>query len=352
MDDNELDLTLRQFYAEVQNKSGEDYSRSALLGFRYTIERHLNGPPFNRGLKLSKNPAFARSNQMLDARLKKLKRDGKEDVNHKPPIEKEDLQKLKSGTVLLPSNPLGLLRNVWFHSSLYWCRRGREGLRSLTKTSFAFQTDGSGRRYATMSHEELTKNHPGGLKDIQSFEKLGRMYESSSTTDGYTSLQKYLSVLHPDCNALFQYPKRNWKPQDSVWFENRPLGVNKIGGMMKEISVEAGLSKRYTNHSIRATAITLWSEAGLPNRQIMAISGHRNESSLRSYNSRPSSEDLRQCSDVLTATISTTERNEVPQSREIVSHTSSNTSNQMIRNVDVGGMFSSCTIQNMQINLR
>ena len=73
--------------------------------------------------------------------------------------------------------------------------------------------------------------------------------------------------------------------------------------MMKEISQEAELSTVYTNHCVRATAITLWSQSGLENRQIMAISGHRNESSLRSYNSRPSVDQLRQCSDILSVAL-------------------------------------------------
>jgi len=68
---------------------------------------------------------------------------------------------------------------------------------------------------------------------------------------------------------------------------------------MKDISSAAGLSRVYTNHSVRATAIALWSTAGLTNREIMAISGHRNESSLKSYHSMPSPNQLRKCSDVL-----------------------------------------------------
>ena len=217
MDDEELDVTLRQFYEEARNKNGEHYGRSALLALRYVVERYLNVPPLNRGLKISKNPAFTHSNQMLDAKIKHLKQEGKENMSHKPAIEKEDLRKLKINSTLLPSNHLGLLRNVWFHTSLYWCRRGREGQRSLKKTSFVFEVDGSGRRFVTMDHDESTKNHPGGIGDIQSFEKLGRMYETNSATDGYSALQKYLAKLNPDCTALFQYPKRNWSEQDKVW---------------------------------------------------------------------------------------------------------------------------------------
>ena len=47
----------------------------------------------------------------------------------------------KADPGLSPSTPLGLLRNVWFHTTLYWCRKGREGQRRLTASSFTFMHD-------------------------------------------------------------------------------------------------------------------------------------------------------------------------------------------------------------------
>jgi len=76
-------------------------------------------------------------------------------------------------------------------------------------------------------------------------------------------------------------------------------GYQQAFNMMKDISSAAGLSRVYTKHSVRATAITFWSTAGLTNREIMAISGHRSESSLKSYHSMPSANQLRKCSDSL-----------------------------------------------------
>ena len=76
-------------------------------------------------------------------------------------------------------------------------------------------------------------------------------------------------------------------------------GVNILSTMMENISFEAGLSQIYTNHSFRATAINLWANSGLTNREIMAISGHRNESNVQSYHSIPSVKQLRICSEVL-----------------------------------------------------
>ena len=65
----------------------ELYSKSILLGFRHSFERYLNAPPLNRGLKLSSDPCFKRSNDMLNAQIINSKRQGKENVKHKPTIE-------------------------------------------------------------------------------------------------------------------------------------------------------------------------------------------------------------------------------------------------------------------------
>ena len=81
------------------------------------------------------------------------------------------IAKLKTSGVFDFTNPLSLLRSVWFHVVLYWCRRGREGQRNLPTNSFSFKVDSSGRRYVRMTHDESSKNHPGGLSDVPGSEK-------------------------------------------------------------------------------------------------------------------------------------------------------------------------------------
>ena len=103
-----MDTNLRRFYAEARNKSGEVYSKSTLLGFPQLVERYLNAPPLNKELKLSSDPRFKRSSEMLNAQVVNLERQGKENVKHKPAIENEDLVRLKSSQVLALSNPLAL----------------------------------------------------------------------------------------------------------------------------------------------------------------------------------------------------------------------------------------------------
>lgn len=53
---------------------------------------------------------------------------------------------------------------------------------------------------------------------------------------------------------------------------------------MKEIPLRAKLLKIYTNQSVRATSVTILDECGFEAQySIMCVSGHWNESSIRSY---------------------------------------------------------------------
>ena len=366
MTNKELDNYLRHFYAEARTKDGEPYSRSSLLGIRNAIERYLNNRPLNRGISITKGIDFQASNKLLQSQIKLNKRENKENTKHKPPMPEADLQKLKSSSAIRGYNPWGLLRNVWFHINLHLCRRRREGQRELTKQSFQFLMDESGREYVSMTHDEATKNHPGGIDDVSSVEKEARMYSTSDDQlfDGLNCLKMYLQKLNPRCEALFQYPKRAVTKEDQVWYDNKPLGVNKLPGMMKEISKLASLSKIYTNHSVRATAITLWSDRQVPSRHIMAISGHRSEASLRNYNARPSSEQLRACSDILSSALSgrpqqsqqprfpdavTSSNLLVPMNSTVVH--SRNTAQQFVKYQPqaLSSLFSNCHVNNVQV---
>ena len=136
-----------------------------------------------------------------------------------------------------------------------------------------------------------TKKQPktiklGGISDKPSNEKQTRLYFTGQFGDSFWCLKKYISLLNPKQEAFFQKPKPTISSDDAIWYENKLLGLNKLSTMMKEISL--GLSKTYTNHCVRATAITIWSDVEIPARHIMSISGHACEQSISSYNTRPS----------------------------------------------------------------
>lgn len=102
------------------------------------------------------------------------------------------------------------------------------------------------------------------------------------------SFENYISKLCPDLEALWQRPKASFDVGESTWYCKSPLGKNTLAGMMSEISHIALLSMAYTNHSIRATSITVMDVEGVTGRHIMKVSGHRSENSLKSYSNRVS----------------------------------------------------------------
>lgn len=107
------------------------------------------------------------------------------------------------------------------------------------------------------------------------------MYETGGPFCPVASFEKYIEHSNPNNEFLFLRPKK--KTDNEIWYDNMVVGERMLGNKMKEISTEAELSHIYTNHSIRATSITLLDKAGFEARHIMTVSGHRNESSIRSY---------------------------------------------------------------------
>ena len=308
MSPDQLDAILRRFYAEARSKLGDDYSKSTLLGFRHSIERYLNAPPLNKGLKLSSDPRFKRSNEMLNAKVVSLKRHGKENVKNKPAIETEDLVRLKSSQVMSPSNPLGLLRNVWFHVILFFCRRGREGQRNQLQVwsrSNAPKLRNNGAWWGIKKSPRWSWRHSEHEKVRQNVRN--RRYERR-----LQSLEALPHQVEPKVRSVF--------PMSSQELECRRQRLGWTRWRVKthhELIVESSeftslgwthwtpwwkiavKQHPYTNHSLRATAITLWSNAGIAHRHMMVIAGHRNEQSLAHYNTWPSTTQLRNCSDVL-----------------------------------------------------
>ena len=149
---DELNELLSKFYVEVRREKGEEYSKSGLLGLRYRIKRYFNEHvPSFQNIVTSKHPKFVKSDKVLNAVLKTMKRENKLMVVHKAVISKADLSKLGSSGALSSQSPLKLVRAVWFYISMYWCRRGPEGQCQLTANSFEIRNNGNGRKYAKMT---------------------------------------------------------------------------------------------------------------------------------------------------------------------------------------------------------
>jgi len=294
----ELAELLRQFYGALRTQKGEKYGRSALVNIRSGINRHLTSPPFNRCINIMRDVQFQAANQVLKGILRRLRLDGEDVTKHKEAISEGDMKKLYETKTLNNESALGLQRKVYLEVSLHFGRRGREGLRNLNKDSFVFKVDDKGREFVTLAFNELDKNHQVLMP--KELEKKQIMYsQPGDDMCPVLSLKKYISKLNPKCPCFFQRPREKMSPDDQTWFENKPLGVKSINSLMKSMSVDAGLSVQYTNHCVRATTATVLAKSGIDSRDVISVTGHKHESSLKSYIKAPTMDQRHTMSEIL-----------------------------------------------------
>ena len=228
------------------------------------------------------SPAFASSNKMFNSVLKKLKQLGMDKSEHYPPISATDLDKIHQPTAFNQNSPKELQQKVFFDIQYNFARRGGENLRALRKSAFKVKIDEDGYEFVESTYNEFRKQD----QTSKGPQPKPRMYGTNDETCPVQSFKKYISKLHPKCDDFYvkAIDRKDFSTENNtVWFTSKPLGPNKLADMMPSISLRLGLSIRYTNHSIRGAVVTTLSREGFEARQIMRVTAHHCESSLRSY---------------------------------------------------------------------
>ena len=85
-----------------------------------------------------------------------------------------------------------------------------------------------------------------------------------------------------DVFYLTPLPKKPIDPSQP-WYSTTPVGRNRLNVMQREMCQEAGLSGKFTNHSLRDYGATTLFQAGVPEKLIQQRTGHRCIESLRRY---------------------------------------------------------------------
>ena len=109
-----------------------------------------------------------------------------------------------------------------------------------------------------------SKNHTGGLDGSEDHSD-GKIFPlASSRRCPVEVLKVYLSHLNPNSEALFQRPKglssTKFNPEtEKIRFEERKLGHNTLENLLRKMTEKAGIVPYLTNHSLRATTVTVLS---------------------------------------------------------------------------------------------
>ncbi|XP_033730755.1 uncharacterized protein LOC117320207 [Pecten maximus] len=311
IDTGNLNDKLRVFYAEATPKNPEkrekemtsdqarEYHKNSMKSIRGALNRHIKD--VGRDMDIVRDKDFRSANNMLDGKLKQNIVEGKSrPTQHKTIIENDDL--IKIGTYLHQNvNPVILRLRVWYDLSIHFVSRGLEFHSQLTPESFTFHTDADSTEYVTLSHETKQKNRQGGLTSIDASSDK-RMYATGNIRCPVQSLKLFLRKTPSDAKHLFNHCDKdamNHPESFECWYTKTPVKQYQFARFMADISKNAICSNTYTAHCLRATSISKLSEADVELRHIMYYSGHRNESSIRSYSRDCSANQKRVISNTL-----------------------------------------------------
>ncbi len=130
-------------------------------------------------------------------------------------------------------------------------------------------------------HEDVsTKTNQGGLNHKKISTKKVTIFPNFQHPECclVAVVYKYYAKLPPyhKNNALYLCPRvDNKASEDSYWYCDMPLGINKLQTTIKDMCHEAGFQGNYSNHSLRSTSATHIYHAGIDEQTICEITGHR-----------------------------------------------------------------------------
>ena len=184
-------------------------------------------------------------------------------------------------------SPQVLLHTVVFSLGLSCAlRAGQEhrNLRSIPFNSqFKFLYDSSGKLYFNFTEDLGLKTNKGGIKHRKVKAKNVDVYQTDNLERcPVRILLKYLSMLpnSRNCKCLYLQPRKKFTA--TSWFFDKPVGVNTLRDVVKDVCSKAGLFGYYTNHSLRSTAATRMYRNDVEEQLIQEITGHRSLA-VRSY---------------------------------------------------------------------
>ena len=243
------------------------------------------------------------------------------------------------------------LQNEVIFSILYYLgARGREEFRRLRRKDISIKIDSEGKTFVQVTSEDsdnIRKKTKPSLKVKEySNNRINRIYDVRAIE----AIKIYLDVLNqevPDSDNLFPRPLNN-KNQNLVFSPKQVRGEHWLGDFLKYLSKKLGLSKTYTNHCIRCTAVTTGKENGFSNQEVALITGHKDDRSIDRYD-RPSDSRKHRLVSALSLPNNSIEQKEQRIEDPINSTTTNNEINNIMNMITKSSgnniqVFSNCTV--------
>ena len=286
MSDEELNYWVPRFILEARKRDGACYPPESLYQLVCGLQRYLhqNGRP---EVKLvNGDPHFYEVYQTLDAEMKRLKSMGLGAVKKQAePITEEEEELLWSKGLLGDHSPRSLVNTMVYMCGLFFALRSGDEHRRLRYKLCQIEVVEDTKRPYLIYREDISKNHPGGVKGRKQTPKIVHHYANTSNPNRcFVRLFKLYNSLcppnRPEC-AFYLQPLA--KPSQACWFSKAPIGHGPLGDIIATMCKQAGIPGYRTNHSLRATAATRLYHKGADEQQIMEVTGHSSLDGVRSY---------------------------------------------------------------------
>lgn len=318
MTKKDLDYWLSRFVLEVRKKDAKEFPPNSLHHLCCGILRHLRACG-SATIDFFKDPELNNFRRTLDSEMKRLQSSGLGSIHRQAePISEEEENILWEKGLLGDKNPQTLLDTMVFMNGLYFALRSGNEHRQLRHNPSQIQLfEKPGERAYLRYTEDISKNHPGGLKARKIKPKIVDHHANLENPDRcYVLLYKLYNGLCPSnrpMDAFYLKPLK--KPKEGCWYSSAALGHNTLQNTVGRLCKKAGFKGLRTNHSLRATTATRLYQHGVDEQLVMEMTGHRSVDGVRSYK-RTSSEQREELSNILS-------RNKRPCVAEMQHNTSS-----------------------------
>ena len=276
---NDLCYSLCRFIREVKKLNGEDFPPNTVREIVIMLQMYLheNGIYWH----LLDHPQFVTLCNVLDNTMKERHSMGLGVKVSSEIISMKHEDTLFANGLLSEDTPAKLLKTIVNLMGMHCALRGGVKHNRLrhpgSSPQISFERDKRGIECMVYKEDPLQKTNQGGLICKLS-NKTVYVYPSSNRERCPLHLyKKYVSLLPKSLKykKLYLRCRKNLLP--NLWYCDQPYGLNKVKTTVKELCKLAGITSKFTSHSLRVTCASRMYDHDIPEQIIKEVTGHKSD---------------------------------------------------------------------------
>ncbi|XP_011408773.1 PREDICTED: uncharacterized protein KIAA1958-like [Amphimedon queenslandica] len=274
------------FTLEARKVDGERYPPSILRNLLSGLNREFVKNKVTFGIFDKNDHRFTELRNTLDSVNSQLHRDGiGVSTNHAEVLTVQDEDLCWEKGTLGVSSLTVLQHTVFFYIGLHFVLRSVQEQYDLMVSQLKRVPEDLtvyDRNIYYQYSEYISKNNVHFFTDAKMKNKVVAAYAQPGSSRCLVSLlDRYLPLLPSGTEHVYMRPAKEFSADSPAYYRQR-VGINTIKKFVHLITSGAGLVG-YTNHCLRATAMTRMFNSGVPEKVIADKSGHRSLDGLRAY---------------------------------------------------------------------